>query len=148
MQNIELQNYLHQYIPLSQALGVVVEMANYQNIILRAPLSPNINHQKTVFGGSLYSMATLACWSLVLLNVKPLNVPCEIVIAEGTIKYIAPVKTDFTAHCKLESPTALSQFTHTLQKKPKSRLTLQAHIYQNTTLSAIYSGDFVAIKTG
>ena len=48
----ELQTYLHQHIPLSQAMQVTVMEASLQQVVLTAPLVPNINHRETVFGGS------------------------------------------------------------------------------------------------
>ena len=38
----ELQTYLHQHIPLSQAMQVTVVEASLQQVVLTAPLAPNI----------------------------------------------------------------------------------------------------------
>ncbi|MDL2338661.1 MAG: YiiD C-terminal domain-containing protein, partial [Pseudomonadota bacterium] len=41
----------------------VVEVSAEQ-VVLAAPLAPNINHQDTVFGGSASAVAILAAWSM------------------------------------------------------------------------------------
>jgi thioesterase domain, putative len=146
MQEIELQEYLYEHIPLSKALGISVRQATMERVILQAPLALNINHKKTVFGGSLYNVATLACWSLAFLNVRCLQIRAEIVISSGNIKYRAPVKEDFTVECAIENQDVLSHFKEGLRKKGKARLGLNAKIYQGSCLAVDYAGDFVAIK--
>ena len=56
----ELQTYLHQHIPLFQAMQVTVVEASLQQVVLTAPVAPNINHRETVFGGSASAVAILA----------------------------------------------------------------------------------------
>ena len=146
MKEIELQEYLYEHIPLSKALGISVQLATIEQVILQAPLDLNINHKKTAFGGSLYNVATLACWSLVFLNVRCLNIHSEIVIFGGDIKYLAPVKDDFTVNCIIENQEELLRFKMMLQKKSKSRLRLNAKIYQGSCVAVDYAGEFVAIK--
>ncbi len=41
----ELQTYLHQHIPLYQAMQVTVVEASLQQVVLSAPLAPTINHR-------------------------------------------------------------------------------------------------------
>jgi thioesterase domain-containing protein len=147
MQEIELQEYLYKHIPLSKALGISIQQATTEQVILQAPLALNINHKKTVFGGSLYNVATLACWSLVFLNVRRLQIRAEIVISNGNIKYRAPVKEDFTVECAIESQDVFSRFKEGLRRKSKARLCLNAKIYQGSCLAVDYAGEFVAIKS-
>lgn len=144
---IVLQNYLLQNIPISSAMGIQVEKASPQQIILSAPLSNNINHKKTVFGGSLHAVATLACWSLIHVNLSQLCLDdFQIVITNSEIAYLAPVASDFKAECHMIEPSLWNRFVKMLQKKGKSRLTLQAKIWQGTQLCVDYSGVFAAIE--
>lgn len=141
-----LENYLRENIPLTTALGVAVSLATPKNVILSAPIEPNINHKLTVFGGSLHSIATLACWSLIFVNLRQLNIHAEIVISTSDTKYLAPVTTDFKAECSLENNHDLDRFEKMLVKKGKARIKLNATIYQSETLALDYYGEFVAIK--
>lgn len=145
IQKTELEDYMHQNIPLSQAIGIRVELATPQGIILSAPFSNNINHQKTVFGGSLHAVATLACWSLVYLNVAELK-PIDIVITSSKIDYLLPVTADFKAQCQLPQDKAWQRFLSMVQLKDKGRVSLHATIYQDGKLAVDYTGTFAAIK--
>ena len=60
MDKAAIIHYLHTHIPISKAMGVEVVERSEAAITLSAPFAPNINHQGTVFGGSIASVATLA----------------------------------------------------------------------------------------
>ena len=140
-----LEAYLHQHIPLSQALGIEIDILSPQEVILKAPFSKNINHKKTVFGGSLHAVATLACWSLLHINLE--NFPStDIVIANSKIEYRLPVISDFKAQCKLPEESIWQRFISMLRLKGKGRISLQATIYQDESLAVSYEGTFAAIK--
>lgn len=64
MNPADLEHYLHDHIPLSKAMAVSVASVAPHEVVLRAPLAPNINHRDTVFGGSASAVAILAAWSL------------------------------------------------------------------------------------
>jgi thioesterase domain-containing protein len=140
-----LEKYLHQNIPLSQAMGIQVEEASAVKIILKAPLTPNINHKKTVFGGSLHAAATLACWSLLHLNLKELQ-DVQIVIAKSEVNFQAPVLGDFTAECLLPEKKIWERFLKVLEAKSKAPIHLLAHIRSSEQICVAYHGVFVVLK--
>lgn len=143
-----LENYLLEHIPISSAMGVSVDLASVDKIVLKASFIPNINHKKTVFGGSLHAVATLACWSLLHVSlVHLLERDVQIVIASSAVEYLAPVAGDFQAECSMPDALDWERFLKILQKKGKGRLKLFAKIFQNDQLCVDYSGIFVAIKT-
>lgn len=142
-----LENYLLQHIPISAAIGIKVESASSQQVILSAPFLNNINHKNTVFGGSLHAVATLTCWSLLhvnLLGISERNI--QIVIASSEIFYTAPVISDFKAECCTPDSFEWERFRKMLQRKGKARLKLNAKIFQDSQLCVSYSGQFVAIQ--
>jgi thioesterase domain-containing protein len=138
----QLEVYLHQHIPLSQAMGVTVLQAKLDKVVLAAPFSLNINHKKTVFGGSLHAVATLACWSLVHLNIKG----AQIVITKSDVEYLLPVDVDFQAVCMMPDVNVWGRFLVTLQRKGKARIQLSATIHQNKRLCIDYRATFAAIR--
>ncbi len=73
-----IQDYLHEHIPLSKAMGVSVVEADAVGIVLSAPLEPNINHRDTVFGGSASSLAVLAAWSVVHFGLQRGGRSCRV----------------------------------------------------------------------
>ena len=142
-----LEDYLYQHIPLSCALGIHVDLASSQKVILSAPFANNINHKKTVFGGSLHAVATLTCWSLLYINLKKASeAPVEIVIAKSDVSYLAPVISDFKVECLIPDHTTWQHFLKTLHSKGKARIHLSATIHQQDRLCVDYQAVFVAIR--
>lgn len=141
----DLEAYMHQNIPISLALGIHVVDASPQKIILRAPFEKNINHKKTVFGGSLHAVATLACWSLVYINLKDLTT-FDIIITSSSVNYLLPVTSDFDVLCESPGEEVWDRFIRSLHSKGKGRIHLWAEIFQDGKLSVDYEGTFAAIK--
>lgn len=141
----EVEKYLHEHIPITESMGVEVQSAGPDGVILSAPFKKNFNHQKTIFGGSLHSLATLACWTYLYLRLKGQGL--ELVIQKSEIDYISPVIGDFTAECLPPSEGEWNQFVKSLEKKGKGRLHLSAKITENGMLAVIFHGIFVALKT-
>jgi len=142
-----LQAYLLEHIPITQALAIKVNYCSGQRVSLSAPLLANINHKKTVFGGSLHAVATLACWGLVFINLLNRQYPAEIVIAESQIDYLLPVENDFTAESVWTDPQNWEKFYRLLMKKKRGRIEVNAKIYQNEQLAVNYRGTFVALMS-
>ena len=86
-----LQTYLHQHIPLSQAMEVSVVEASALQVVLSAPLAPNINHRDTVFGGSASAVAILAAWSMLHLRLSAEELGSRLVIQRNTMDYLVPI---------------------------------------------------------
>lgn len=142
----QIKEYLYKHIPLSEAMGIQVEHASLDKVVLFAPIANNINHKSTVFGGSLHSVATLACWSLLYLQVKSAtHEPVQIVITKSEIRYLAPVDADFTAECLAPEKGHMMRFLKMLQAKGKARLSLSATIHHNGRLCVEYNAVFAAL---
>lgn len=142
-----LQAYVERNIPIATAFGAKVLEIGDETLTIGAPLSANINHKRTVFGGSLQAVATLACWSLLHHKLRGSTDPGEIVITNSSIDYVAPVTGDFTATASLPNPDRWQQFLRVFDRRGKARLQLQAQIYQGEDLAVDYTGTFAAIKT-
>lgn len=147
----EAQSYLHKHIPLSAAMAVQVVSLDVaeSGVHLFAPLAPNVNHQHTVFGGSITSVATLACWTLVWAGLREAELDARTVIARGATEYLTPVSGDFDAVCLPPAPGDWGKFLHTLQRKKRARISLTATLTERseTKAGATFTGDFVALLT-
>jgi thioesterase domain-containing protein len=143
----EIEAYLHEHIPISKAMGIRVEHASLNKVVLSAPFANNINHKKTVFGGSLHAVATLACWTLLYVNLKEASSePFQIVITKSDVSYPAPVDSDFTAECLMPESSDWQRFLKMLHAKGKARITLSARIDHKDRLAVDYQAVFAAIK--
>ena len=140
----ELERYLHDHIPLSKAMGVSITAADELEVILRAPLAPNINHRDTVFGGSASALATLAAWSLLHTRLQSDGFPSRLVIQRNTMAYDLPIAGDFTARAAYDPATDWARFTRILSRKGKARITVASVLEYQGRLAGRFSGEFVA----
>lgn len=143
----QLEAYLYKNIPLSRAMGLSAVCATPERIVLSTPLEPNINHKSTAFGGSLQAVATLACWSLLYVNLQDLARPSEIVITNSNIDYIKPVTGRFDAVANLPEPTRWNHFRKMFDRRGRGRIRLAAHILQDGDMAVDYTGSFAALPT-
>lgn len=140
-----LQQYLHENIPLAKAMGVEVMEATVDGVKLSAPLSPNINHRETVFGGSASAVAILAAWSLLYLRLTDENIPSRIVIQRSAMTYERPITDMFTATSVVRDPAAWLKFITTLRRKNRARVRVNAVLHCNDGRVGELEGEFVAL---
>ena len=141
-----IQRYLHQYIPLSAAMGVQVRMATVEHVKLAAPLAPNVNHTETVFGGSGAALATLSAWTLLHLRLEDARLDARLVIQRSRMEYEKPIPGDFEAVCNFGDAAAWEHFRAMLARRGRARLTLAARLVYLQSPVASFEGDFVALK--
>lgn len=144
MNQAELERYPHDQIPLSRAMGVQVVNISLNKVVLRAPLAPNINHRKTVFGGSANSVAVLAAWSLLNVRLSQAGLPSRILIQRSTMEYLLPIAGDFTAIAALDDNADWDRFTRMLRRKGRGRISLGTTLDFQGKPAAQFEGDFVA----
>ena len=140
-----LEQYLHDHIPMSKAMQVAVVSFTAQEVILNAPLPPNINHRDTLFGGSASAVAILAAWSLLHTRMLDAGISSRLVIQRNTMDYHLPVLGTFTARAFLEEPAGWLKFLDMLKRKGKARITVSAVLEYDGQLAGSLSGEFVAL---
>lgn len=138
-----LETELHDTIPLVRALGLKVARSLNGEVIFHAALAPNINDKGCAFGGSLASLLTLACWSVLRVHTWAQLMPGDIFVHTSRIVYVAPIWADFTVHASL-SADALSQFTETLRTKGKAAAIIRAEVRAADGVAATMEARFVA----
>jgi thioesterase domain-containing protein len=141
----ELEQYLHDHIPLSRAMAVSVVSVAPHGVVLRAPLAPNINHRETVFGGSASALAILAAWSLLHTRLHSEGIASRLVIQRNTMEYEQPILGDFTARSFLEQPTDWTLFTRMLARKGRARISVASVLEHAGQEVGKLHGEFVAL---
>jgi thioesterase domain-containing protein len=141
----ELTAYLRTNIPLTGAMEVSAIRVEPETVVLEAPLAPNINHRKTVFGGSASSLAILAAWSLVHLRLAETRLDHRLVIQRNTMSYDAPIEGTFTATARFAEGTDWAKFLDTLGRRGKARIGAIAELSYEGRLAGRLEADFVAI---
>jgi thioesterase domain-containing protein len=144
----EVQQYLYDHIPLSKAMQVSVIALSDSEVILSAPLAPNINHRDTVFGGSASALAILAAWSLLYLRLRNAGVESRIVIQRNTMDYQLPMDGEFFARSSLTHPEEWDRFMRMLTSKGRARISVSSTTEFEGKVTGQLVGEFVALGSG
>jgi thioesterase domain-containing protein len=139
-----LEAELYGTIPLVSALQLKVTQAADGQIVFFAPLAPNVNDKACAFGGSLASLLTLACWSVLRCETWAQDLPADIFVHTSKMLYIAPVWGDFTVHAQLELP-ARAAFVQSFREKGKAASLINASVMADGKAAATMESRFVAM---
>ncbi|MCP8882392.1 thioesterase domain-containing protein [Devosia sp. XJ19-1] len=139
-----LADFLHEHIPLSRAMNVTAVRASVEEVVLEAPLEPNINVHGTMFGGSAATLGLLAAWSVLHLRLEAEGISNQLVIHRTEMEYLKPIAGTAQAVARLEGADWAS-FLHTLDRRGKARLKVNAALVFNGEPAARLAGEFVAI---
>ena len=140
----QAENFLHEKIPLTRAMGVRVPQQNDAGFTLEAPVALNYNHLHTAFGGSISAVATLAGYGFLWLELRDRD--AEVVVAQSSIRYRAPIREVIRATCAAPDPRTLANFHSDFDSRRKARIHLHVRVEENELLAAEFAGVFVALK--
>lgn len=139
-----IQELFYSEMPITRALGVVVESYDGERLVLTAPLAANANHLGTAFGGSLNTLAVLSGYGVLWMELQ--EIECHIVIRESAISYERPVRGELRASCARPEAEALAAFKRRFHQKGKARIVLDATIEEGELVAARFRGTFVALR--
>lgn len=140
-----LTAYLHREIPISRAMGIVVESIGQGKVLLSAPLEPNLNHKSTAFGGSLSAIAVLSGWALLHLRLEEAGLDAEPVIRRNETSYGAAAHGRFRAAATLADEEQWALFERTIKRGRMARIDVRAIVTTDAGQCAEFSGEFVAV---
>lgn len=144
---LNLQRELLGQIPMAAAMQLAIAQWDGERVELHAPLAPNVNDKGCAFGGSLVSVMTLACWSLIKLAADQRGFACEIYVQDSTVRYLAPVWNDFRAIAHLADGQSLDDFLDILALRGKARIATRCSItLANGTAACTLEARFVALR--
>ena len=142
----KITEYLHTHIPLTAHMGIRVSAYDTKSVRLYAPLTPNLNHRNTAFGGSLSTLGILAGWTLLHLRLEEAGMPSRLVIQKSAMDFQRPVTGDFEAVCTQTDRDEWKRFTTMIAEKEKSRIALISEIFSQGELVAVNKGIFVSLR--
>jgi|ERR1700754_875388 thioesterase domain-containing protein len=117
----DLERFLLDGIPLARAMDAHIAGFDGERLTMTAPLKPNINDKGCAFGGSLVTLMTLACWTLVEASLRLRGSDCDIFVADSTVRYLAPVWDDLRAEATLAPGASWTPFFSTLDARGRAR---------------------------
>lgn len=141
----DLADYLSARIPLTNAMGVEVRVADPHRVVLAAPLAPNINHQKTAFGGSVAALATLAAWSLIRVRLHESGRDANVVIQRSRIEYRTAIEDELVAVCEFDDDELWDSALVRLGRRGRSRLEVTSRLEQQHRVAVSFTGTFVML---
>jgi thioesterase domain-containing protein len=134
-------------IPLTRFMHLAITGWDGDSLRMSAPLAPNINDKGCAFGGSLASVMTLACWSLIKLAADERELRCDIYVQDSNVHYLAPVWEDFTAEARLAENQSFDAFFNTLGGRGKARLAVHCGVRTaDGALACSLNARFVAMR--
>lgn len=143
----DLTRFLHEQIPISRHLGVSVLSYDGRSLRLSAPLSSNVNHASTAFGGSLSAVAILAGWTLLHLKLRELKLDdAHLVIQRSEIDFREPVDTDLIAVATLPDEADWVRFLATLRRHRRARVRVRGDLDGGARAAGSFEGVYVASR--
>lgn len=150
MDKKSLQKYIEHYIPILKPMKFRIEEMENGMVRVAAPFREHVNHQNTVFGGSIGSLLTLSGWALVKFLLSTDDPDANVVIQSSSVRYLKPVRKDFAAVSQKVQPEELDRFLKTFRRFGRGKITVKSHIVEEngTDKLALFEGSFVALKSG
>src|SRR3984957_20539458 len=105
-----LQNRIVGEFSLAKHIGIIVESADDDAVVRRAPLGRTANYTGPTFVGSLYSVAVLAGWAWVTRYLAARGLAADAVIQESSVRFLAPVLGDLRASAAAPSAAQIDKF--------------------------------------
>lgn len=143
----EVEAYLHDRIPLSHALGARVTRLDASGARLDAPLTPNLNHRGTGFGGSLSVLGVLAGWVVVYACLRRADIGAHLVIQRHEVDFTAPAEGALTAFAPAPAPASWAAFLRTLRRRGRARLDVRCELRSDERLVGRCLGRYVALPS-
>ena len=140
----ELQNKLHNEIPLTKTMEIKIQNYNNQELITTASLGININDKGIAFGGSLSTLSIISGWSLCWLISKELGFNSNnIVIIKNETSFRKPVTKDIICHTKKPSNEEIQILKEKLLTKKSASIKIESKIIENDAICVDFVGYYV-----
>lgn len=144
---VVFQQWLSEAIPMVSALGIS-EMTRHDDLLTwQLSLEPNLNDKGTGFGGALSAQTTLQGWCWVTLWLRERGLARDVVVAEASQRFLAPVIGDYRLICKPTELNGPEQLASKLNERGKGRIALTHQLYCGETLCLEASGNYAVLPS-
>jgi thioesterase domain-containing protein len=137
-----LRRRIRDEFPLARHIGIEVECAADDRLVLSAPFEPNANHNGTAFGGSQFCIAVLTGWAWATRYLAVRQVAADAVIQESTIRYLAPARGPLRAVLQPPLPEVVEKFRRMLRRAGRGRIRLSVDVHDGAQLVTQFHGVF------
>lgn len=140
----ELENKLHNDIPMTKYMQIKVEKIEAGNLITTIPLKPNINDKGTGFAGSLSTLVTISAWSSCYLEVLKLGYEKSMIaIIKSDTSYKAPITKDMKCITQMPTNKQIEILEKKLKEKGSASLRIKSQIIEDENVCVDFEGVYV-----
>tara|TARA_R110001606_G_scaffold97816_5_gene215895 strand:- start:2827 stop:3348 length:522 start_codon:yes stop_codon:yes gene_type:complete len=139
------QQWLSDAIPMVNALGISEVTREGDTLTWQLALEPNLNDKGTGFGGALTAQTTLQGWCWVTLWLRERGIAQDVVVAEASQRFLAPVNGDYRLVCVPADPEGPTQLASKLAERGKGRIALTHQLYCGETLCLEANGSYAVL---
>ncbi|MGB5326043.1 MAG: YiiD C-terminal domain-containing protein [Pseudomonadales bacterium] len=142
-----LSEYLRQHFPALASANIEFDEETDDYFVLRAPLAHNHNDLQTAFGGSLYNLALMSCWSTLYLACSGRIAQPRIVTRDAQMRYRHPVADSIIrASCRKPNSRQWDGFFAHYDTAGRTSITLTSSIIIAEGTAAYFDGVFVLLE--
>ncbi|WP_282041908.1 YiiD C-terminal domain-containing protein [Halomonas alimentaria] len=141
----EFLTWLGEAIPMVAHLGIR-EMRREGDVLhWSLALTPSLNDKGTGFGGALAAQTTLLGWCWTTLWLRRHGLSRDVVVAEATQRFLAPVTGDYRLECLPEVEAGPERLATRLADKGRGRIALVQRLWCGDTLCLEARGDYAVL---
>ncbi|MGY2461554.1 YiiD C-terminal domain-containing protein [Vreelandella sulfidaeris] len=137
--------WLSEAIPMVKALGISDVTRQDDTLTWQLALAPNLNDKGTGFGGALTAQTTLQGWCWVTLWLRERGIARDVVVAEASQRFLAPVTGDYHLACRPTESEGPAQLSNKLAERGKGRIALTQQLYCGETLCLEASSSYAVL---
>lgn len=143
----DINEYISQHLPGIDACKIKVQKKCSNTLVVSAPLNLNHNDKNIAFGGNLYNIALMACWSTMFIECKKKIKKPNILTRDGQIRYRHQCNQEIIqAICKIPNERQWEGFFAHYEKTGKTSLSLSSKIISNNEIAVFFDGVFVLLS--
>jgi thioesterase domain-containing protein len=139
------QQWLSDAIPMVSALGISEMTRQGDALTWQLALAPSLNDKGTGFGGALTAQTTLQGWCWVTLWLRERGIARDVVVAEASQRFLAPVTGDYRLVCQPAEPEGPAQLANKFEERGKGRIALTHQLYCGETLCLEANGNYAVL---
>jgi len=148
MDKKELQRYIEENIPIVRDMGFIIEEVGNEVIVVSGEYCRHINHTKSVFGGSISSVMTLAGWGRVRILIEGFDPEATVVIKSNSTDFILPVTKNYVVTTLKVDDKSIEKLKKSYKKFGRGRIEVEATLTHRGSdkVLAKFAGEFVVLK--
>ncbi|MBZ0330654.1 thioesterase domain-containing protein [Halomonas sp. ANAO-440] len=137
--------WLSDAIPMVEHLGIHEMRWEGESLVWELSLVPNLNDKGTGFGGGLTAQTTLLGWCWTTLWLRERGYARDVVVAEATQRFLAPVTGDYRLTCAPESVQGPERLDERLTSRGRGRIGLVQQLWCGDTLCLEAHGNYAVL---